>query len=139
MLDDGELGFFQNREGRREAWRQDPALRPEAEVDLRNMPVAVLIGPGTASSGEAVALSFRGRARTRFFGEPSAGLSTGNQVYPLPDGAQIVLTGVIMLDRNGRGDGERLMPDEILPAKADGADAVDPAIDAVIRWLSSNG
>ena len=37
-------------------------------------PVAVLLGPGTASSAEVLAVAFRGRAATRSFGAPDAGL-----------------------------------------------------------------
>lgn len=134
LLGDGLLGYFEDRDGTRTPWRIDPGLKLQTRVDLRDAPVAVLIGPGTASSGEATALSFRGRASTRFFGQPSAGLSTGNQVFPLADGSLLVLTGALMLDRNGRGDGERLMPDE---PTTDAADGQDPTLDAAIRWLSS--
>lgn len=134
LLGDGPLGYFEDRDGTRTPWRIDPGLKLQTSVDLRDAPVAVLIGPGTASSGEATALSFRGRANTRFFGQASAGLSTGNQIFPLADRSLLVLTGALMLDRNGRGDGGRLMPDE---STADAAGGQDPTLDAAIRWLSS--
>lgn len=134
LLGDQPLGYFEDRDGKRTPWRIDPGLKLQTSVDLRDAHVAVLIGPGTASSGEATALAFRGRASTRFFGQPSAGLSTGNQVFQLEDGSLLVLTGALMLDRNGRGDGERLVPDE---STAEAADGQDPTLDAAIRWLSS--
>lgn len=46
-------------------------------------PVAVLFGPRTASSGEASVLAWRGRPQTRSFGQPTAGVSTGNNVRTL--------------------------------------------------------
>lgn len=134
LLGDQPVGYFEDRDGKRTAWQITAGLKPQAMIDLRDAPVAVLIGPGTASSGEATALAFRGRASTRFFGQASAGLSTGNQVFPLADRSLLVLTGALMLDRNGRGDGDRLLPDE---PTADAADGQDPTLDAAIRWLSS--
>jgi carboxyl-terminal processing protease len=133
MLGDDTLGYFERRDGKREPWRVDSKLKPNRDLDLRNARVAVLIGPGTASSGEATALSFRGRANTRFFGQPSAGVSTANRVFTLPDGSLLVLTTAMMLDRNGRGDGEQLMPDESTPVETEGS---DPAMDAAVEWLS---
>ena len=55
-------------------------------------PVALLTDERTASSGEAVLLCFRGLSNSRTFGSPTAGYASGNQVYPLPGGSQLVLT-----------------------------------------------
>jgi len=76
-------------------------------------PVAVVMGAGTASSGEAVALAFRGQPDSRSFGQPSAGFSTGNQPRRLVDGTTLLLTQNVMADRNGHGDGSRLQPDQV--------------------------
>lgn len=90
---------------------------------LRNpgAPVAVLFGPRTASSGEASVLAFRGRAASRSFGQPSAGYSTANATPRLPDGSLLLLTGSVMADRNGVGDGNRLQPDVTVGAGQDAA------------------
>jgi C-terminal processing protease CtpA/Prc len=77
-------------------------------------PVAVLIGAATASSGEAIAISFRGRPHTRSFGALTAGLSTANQGFPLSDGAMIILTTAFMADRTGQVYGSTVSPDEII-------------------------
>lgn len=87
-------------------------------------PVAVLFGPRTASSGEASVLAFRGRAGSRSFGQPSAGYSTANTPQRLPDGSLLLLTGSVIADRNGVGDGNRLQPDVIV---AEGQDATTAA------------
>ncbi len=136
MLGDDVLGSFQDRHGVRTPWQVPVKSRPKTNVDLRDVSVAVLIGPKTASSGEATALSFHGRPNTRFFGQPTAGLSTGNGVVGLPDGAAIALTTVIMLDRNGHGDGASLVPDEPVAADVGNSDAT---LEAAIRWLSASG
>lgn len=75
-------------------------------------PVAVLYGPYTASSGEAVAIAFRGRPLSRSFGEPTSGLSTANASYPLSDGALLVLTVATDADRTGQIYGAELQPDQ---------------------------
>lgn len=96
------------------------------QYTLRNpgAPVAVLFGPRTASSGEASVLAFRGRAASRSFGQPSAGYSTANTPQRLPDGSLLLLTGSVIADRNGVGDGNRLQPDVIV---AEGQDATTAA------------
>ncbi|WP_458998559.1 S41 family peptidase [Stenotrophomonas sp. PSU-St7] len=91
-------------------------------------PVAVLFGPRTGSSGEASVLAFRGRAQTRSFGQPTAGVSTGNVVHTLADGSRLLLTMTVMHDRNGRGDGLKIEPDQ----RTDG-DAATLA--AAQQWL----
>jgi C-terminal processing protease CtpA/Prc len=97
-----------------------------AQYTLRHpgAPVAVLFGPRTASSGEASVLAFRGRAASRSFGQPSAGYSTANTPQRLPDGSLLLLTGSVIADRNGVGDGNRLQPDVIV---AEGQDATTAA------------
>lgn len=82
-------------------------------------PVAVLIGPKTGSSGEAVALAFRGRPATRSFGQASAGYSTANVPTRLPDGSILLLTGSVSVDRNLKGDGGNLQPDVTVSNAAD--------------------
>lgn len=91
-------------------------------------PVAVLLGPNTGSSGEMVALAFRGRPATRSFGQPTAGYSTANMPTRLPDGGMLLLTGSVAVDRNLRGDGGKLKPDVNV------SDTEDASI-AARRWL----
>jgi len=87
-------------------------------------PVAVLIGPRTASSGEAVALAFRGRPATRSFGQKTSGYSTANVPTPLPGGSTLSLTVSVSVDRNLKGDGGKLEPDV---AVEDGVEAESAA------------
>ena len=74
-------------------------------------PVAVLIGQGTVSSGEAVAVAFRGRSGARFYGGASYGFSTGNESFRLPDGALLVITSARFADRTGAVHQGPLLPD----------------------------
>jgi carboxyl-terminal processing protease len=102
-------------------WRRIPAARTE--------PVAVLTDHRTASSGEAVLISFLGGARTRTFGTPTAGYATANRSFPLPGGARLAITTAVMADRTGRTYGN--VP--VVPqAVVDG-----DALTAAIEWLSA--
>lgn len=84
---------------------------PVAELRRADAPIAVLIDGSTGSSGEAVAIAFRGRPDTRSFGAPTAGFATANRGSRLPDGANMVLTSGYYTDRRGVQYPEQLQPD----------------------------
>lgn len=101
-------------------------------------PVAVLTSPITASSGELTALAFRGRPRTRSFGEPTLGVPTGNDVKELSDGAWIALTTAVGADRAWQTYDSSLLPDEPITIEWTRlGNADDPVLQAAIRWLQS--
>ncbi len=77
-------------------------------------PVAVLIGPWTMSSGELIAGALRGKAGTRLFGEPTAGLTTGTDTFYVSDGSLLVLPVDWMGDRYGRPLGDRVDPTDFV-------------------------
>jgi carboxyl-terminal processing protease len=99
--------------------------------------VAVLIDSGTGSSGEAIAIAFQGRPEARFFGEHTAGVSTANEVFKLPDGAAIWLTIGVDADRTGKQYMNGIDPDEaISSSNAILPDAEDPVLQAAFVWLT---
>ncbi len=99
-------------------------------------PVAVLHGKSTASSGEAVAVAFRGRPLTRSFGQPTSGLSTVNASFQLKDGAALVLTVATDVDRTGVIYGGALEPDETTARQAINPNLIqDYEAQAAIAWL----
>jgi carboxyl-terminal processing protease len=106
--------------------------------NLRAAPaVAVLVDSATGSSGEAVAIAFRGRPRTRFFGERTAGFSTVNRFFALADGAILNMTVGVDTDRNGKAFLAGISPDELLH----GSDTAiskedDPIVRSALEWLS---
>ena len=154
LLGEGDdLGEFQTFEGR-SVWRYRDGVAAEVEngkadaypavqgapYKLAGTPkTAVLIDRGTGSSGEAIAIAFRGRANTRFFGEHTGGYSTVNETFALSDGASMWLTIGVDADRTGKQYLEGLGPDEqvllggkVLP------DDKDPVIQAALRWLGAD-
>ncbi len=98
--------------------------------------VAVLLGPNTASSGEAVALAFIGRPNTATFGAATAGYTTGNVPIPLSDGAVLNLAVTKMMDRNGKVYDGPITPD--FPVAADADPEVDGVVERAAAWLESS-
>ena len=138
FLGEDTLGYFVRGETRR-PWRvlrMGRFASPAAKATLVQAPIAVLTGPRTNSTGEAVALSFRNRPNTRSFGLPTGGRSTANAPYPMSDGATLVLMVSVMADRTGWLAGSKIAPDEeVAPAKGPVAPGEDPVVRAAARWL----
>jgi len=101
-------------------WDDEKISEVVNPVKLKSkLPIAVLIGPQTGSSGEIVAISFIGNGKTKFFGEPTWGLTTGNSSFDLPDGGRMMLASTFMADRNGNVYYDKIHPDEMIPASKD--------------------
>ncbi len=146
ILGEGRLGYFVLSD-HKEDWfyrrgasgqNKDIVTRVKTPYQVKrpSLAVALLTGRKTASSGEITLISFLGSGRHRMFGEPTAGLTTGNEVYTLKDGAELVLTTTKDADKTGR-----VFEGPIQPNKPIGFDwAVfgtrrDPAVKAAISWL----
>lgn len=138
LLGDGTVGAFTPPHAAATSWwvdggsagsgdRMQAASRYAVELDGPAPVVAVLTGPRTASSGEAVAVAFRGRPATRSFGEATHGVPTGNRGFVLADGAVLFIAASRFTDRNGVIVDGPLAPDQPVPA--------DDALDAAATWL----
>ena len=152
LLGEGDrLGEFFNTDGH-SVWRyrdgaasevaddgKESRYPPVAGVPYKMMgkpKVAVLIDGGTGSSGEAVALAFRGRPQTRFFGGHTQGASTVNDVLELSDGATMWLTIGVDADRTGKQYMDGFGPDEAIRGTDTAVpDGQDPVLQAGLRWL----
>jgi carboxyl-terminal processing protease len=103
-----------------------------------DLPVAVLTGPLTAHAGEAIAVAFAGRARTRRFGEGTSGVTTSNTQIPLADGALLVLTVTVHADRTGTRYADAISPDEKVAIDwTRFGTPDDPVMAAACRWIAS--
>lgn len=76
-----------------------------------NCPVAILTDEATASSGEAVLLSFRGLDNARVFGSPTAGYASANESIIFYNGSILALTVSCDIARTG----EVFCEDPIVP------------------------
>ncbi|MFC9636864.1 S41 family peptidase [Streptomyces mirabilis] len=146
ILGDGKVGMFVDADGKKSVWSikhgapyEDgkSAGWGEGQPLARSMPpVAVLTGKRTASAGEAVVVAFRGRPDTRFFGERTDGVPTGNKAYRLSDGAMLILTEVKDADRTGRPYDAAIPPDEeIVKDPRPVARNRDEVLEAARSWL----
>ncbi len=141
LLGGGPFGAFGQASGPDNYWvRSQPAIRADAAGQppltgapgaLAEDPVAVLLGPRTASSGEMTAVAFRGRPKTRFFGTPTAGLTTANAPFALSDNSWLLITTSRVHDGAGNLIEGPLVPDE----------ATGPAdtLGAAVSWLRRQG
>ena len=139
VLGEGVAGYFIDPDGVATVWEYrggaswlegSPLQRVAAPYALRREDprVAVLTDNGVASSGEAVAVSFRQRPGTRSFGSATCGLSTANLAYALSDGARLVLTVAVMADRKRTPYGAALQPDELITT-------ADRVVERAVAWL----
>jgi C-terminal processing protease CtpA/Prc len=74
--------------------------------------VAVLTDIGVASSGESIAIAFRGRPNTRTFGTATCGLSSAIDTFLLTNGARLNVAVSVLADRTTRRYGGVVEPDE---------------------------
>lgn len=109
-------------------------LAPPGTPSLAGARVAVLLGPWTMSSGEALAITFAARPHTRTFGEPTAGLTTVTNYHPLSDGSLLIIPESRMGDRSARAVIGRIEPDQPVPFP-DWPTSDDPAASAARAWL----
>lgn len=157
ILGEGAMGTTVAPDGKRLTWGVSPgfawansedqiAFGDESLIapDTSRWKVAVLTDQRTASSGESVTISFKGRNDTRSFGDPTRGLSTANTLVPLSNGAILAITTSVMVDRNGQTYGGPVVPDEIFglpaPSREDKhpseVEGPDPVLNRALEWLS---
>lgn len=144
ILGEGRVGAFVSSDGEQVGWTyadgqawegeslQTAATGMAYELGNPSPPVAVLTGPRTSSSGEAIVVAFRGRPNTRSFGRVTMGLSTSNESFELSDGAWIFLTVSEFADRTGERYGGVIAPDQVVWAE----EAEDElTLLAAVDWL----
>lgn len=121
LLESGIQGYFSDAGNMLSEWRYDKgkvylndtllAENPDYAPVLRKNKIAVLINKQTASSGEAIAVLFKGHPQARFFGAPTFGVSTGCESFTLSDGSRINLATSIFTDKNKNKYGGKILPD----------------------------
>ena len=125
LLGVGKIGAFRSRDDSTTVWRLEPdratldevpvitvADPPEHLDAAATRPVAVLFGPETASSAEAIAIAFRQRPLTRSFGWHTYGATTANIGFLMKDGAVVNLAVSDLVDRAGVRYAPYVTPDE---------------------------
>jgi carboxyl-terminal processing protease len=133
LLGQAPFGGFVRPDRSRQYWeRRNGAIVPSSKlgavappafvIQNSDKPVVVIIGPQTGSAGEMTALALIGRTGVRTFGAPSAGLTSANEIFPLEDGAHLVLTTSAAFDRTGKTYAGPVLPDQpVADASVEGA------------------
>jgi len=112
--------------------------RKPYELYNKNAPVAVLTGENTMSSGEIVAIAFRGKTNAKSFGGSTKGLSTGNTSYFLPDSSVVFLTSAIDADRKGKFYGGKIVPDSLIEERwGNLIRKSDNTVDVAKEWINN--
>ncbi len=124
-----EPGPWANLPGLLSADRDFPTVPRSPKI---TQPVAVFQSGETGSAGEAVVVAFKGRADTRFFGQPTYGAASGNIALSGPFGSTAVLTVGLFQDRVGT-----VYPED--PISAGAPTAPGESLDAARDWISAMG
>ena len=145
LLGDGVCGFFVNSNERVPIIYRNGAAMQGSHVRCRisgnayktkyeKKNIIVLTGSKTSSSGEIVALAFKGKEGALQYGEPTAGFTTANSSYILSDKSMLVLTVSMEADRTGKVYEGALFPDETIVVDPEN-DSEDKVKWAAIMWL----
>jgi carboxyl-terminal processing protease len=149
LIGDGPLGGYKYLDGKQNnvTYIKDGKIFANDQVySIQNhtcslpssqVPVVILTGSKTASSGEGVALAFKGRSKTIAIGESTAGFVTSNSSYPLRKDVTLILATGYMTDRTGRYYTTGLAPDILV----EGGDqfynlSQDKKVIKAIEWLT---
>ena len=97
--------------------------------------VAVLLSRYTASSGELLAIAFKGRPNTTFIGERTAGYTTGNGYDVIHDDLALVISQDVFADRAGTIYKDKVSPDVISLFEHNTSLSGDTQIYAALNWL----
>lgn len=149
LLGDGICGYFIGNNKTKSSWFYNygksginsktivQVSRTPHQLFNSSNPIAILTGPETGSSGEIVVTAFHNKSNTKSFGEPTAGLTTGNADFELSDGSMIFLATSIYADRQEEVFTNRIQPDEKINFShyipLDFTD--DPVVKAAVNWI----
>lgn len=121
FLNTGTQGYFIDADNKAVEWRfengkaySDTIILAENKCIINlfgKNRIAVLINNKTASSGEAMAVLFKGYNNVKIFGVSTFGVSTGCESFTLSDGSRINLATSIFADKNKRKYGTSIAPD----------------------------
>jgi len=106
-------------------------IKDSYELKSGQSKIAVLIGPNTASSGEATTIAFIGKGNVKLFGQPSAGYTSANIPYQLSDGKSLALAVSYEMDRNGKVYNGKIDPDIPVEPK----EGQDTDIETAKGWI----
>lgn len=115
------------------------SIVPKCAVNTQDLPVVVLVGRGTGSSGEFLTMSLKGRDNTVFIGNKTAGYVTVISGIPINDSAYLYLSVGYGADRKGNIYKDVIEPDISIEEPDSFNDlANDEKVKAGIKWIVSH-
>jgi len=146
IIGDGNVGSFINNKGEMQqvwsvkngdAYYDTTRLTSTgSKCDIKSRKIAVLIGPITQSSGEAIAISLKGRPNTLFFGENTGGYTTANLTHELSYHFSLNVASFIEADRNKKAYRYLVEPDILIVGGDNFIDlSQDIKVIAALNWL----
>lgn len=115
-------------------------IKHKSKYKLTQLPVAILIGPNTRSSGSILAISFKGRPKTIFIGDNTAnGYTTSNDYFTYGNNLILNLSTANSVDRNSKVYKDIVKPDIIIKGE-DNFNSIenDIKVKAAVKWLKNN-
>ncbi len=107
---------------------------------IENSKIAVLIGPGTASSGEGVAIVFSQKKNVKLFGTNSAGLANSTNGFVFNNNQSYYLLSVAKIaDKNKKIYPEIVKPQVYIAGDESFANLPnDTAVKEAVKWIKSD-
>lgn len=113
-------------------------LLPEECSGTSAQRVAVLTSLYTVSSGEALAVIFKGRDQTRFFGARTLGMVTGTSWDVISDSVTVSISTNFYMDRNGKVYRHYVDVDEEIQSIHSPEMTDEPCILRAIQWIEQD-
>lgn len=109
-------------------------------INVSKLPVAILIGPNTRSSGSILAIAFKGRNNTILIGDSTAnGYTTGNDYYSFGNNLNLNLSTSYSVDRNNKVYKLSVPPDIFIYGEDDFNNIMnDKKVNTALDWLNNN-
>ena len=107
-------------------------------LNLHDSKVAVLISKYTAGPGEIVAITFKERKNTKFFGEPTRGNLIATNWIPINKSLIMSISESLYQDRLGHIYRGRLSPDVVVDFEPNQDIKRDKAISMATDWLKES-
>jgi carboxyl-terminal processing protease len=134
FLEDGIIITQVDREGRETVYEANPGTEAAAEL-----PIVILVGPGSASGSEVLAAALRDHGKATLIGEKTFGKGSVNHIRQLSNGGALYVTIARWRTPNGELiEGVGLEPDVTVALTPEDVQAgVDPPLYAAIDFLQN--
>lgn len=148
LLSQGQVGAFQVKKTENWILKDNSffidtsilsSIIPTCNINAQSIPIVMLIGSATGSSGEFLIIAFKDRTNTILLGDKTAGYVTVNTGIQINNTAFMNLAVGYGLDKRGKAYTEAIEPD-ILFSSVDKFNNIknDEKVKAAVKWLKDH-